>query len=93
MIIYHDGSCFCWWKEWKVKMECKKYMHLSHFQKCLDMQQTYVLKHKVEEHTQWNHLIMKKFQNQFMSKLLHQELKKIRNEVGKLEVGELKILL
>lgn len=31
--------------------------------KCLVMQQTYVLKHKVEEHTLWNLLTMKKFQN------------------------------
>ena len=28
---------------------------LFHYQKCLDMQQTYVQKHKVEEHIQWNH--------------------------------------
>jgi translation elongation factor EF-G len=33
-------------------------------QKCLDMQQTYVQKHKEEEHIQWNHHIMRKFQNQ-----------------------------
>ena len=36
-----------------------------HFLKCLDMQQIYVQKHKVEEHILWNHLIMKKFQNQY----------------------------
>ena len=46
------------------------------FIKCLVMQQNYVLEHKVEEHIQWNHLIMKKFQNQFLKQLCLQELKK-----------------
>ena len=36
---------------------------LFHYQKCSDMLQTYVQKHKVEEHTLWNHHTMKKFQN------------------------------
>ena len=36
-----------------------------HFLKCLDMLQTCVLKHKVEELIQWNHHTMKKFQSQY----------------------------
>ena len=52
-------------KVWMEAMECKKFTHLSHYLKCLDMLQTYVQKHKVEEHTLWNHHTMKKFQNQF----------------------------
>ena len=59
-------------------MECKKYMHLFHYQKCLVMQQTYVQKLKVEVHTLWNHLIMKKFQNQYLKQSLLQE-KKLNN--------------
>ena len=33
---------------------------------------------KVEEHTLWNLLIMKKYQNQFLKLLYHQEQKKIK---------------
>ena len=66
------------WKVWMVMMEYKKFMHLFHFQKCLVMQLNYVLEHKVEEHTLWNLLIMKKYQNQFLKLLYHQEQKKIK---------------
>ena len=46
-------------------------------QKCLVMQLNYVLEHKVEEHTLWNLLIMKKYQNQFLKLLYHQEQKRL----------------
>ena len=54
---------------WMQMMECKKFTHLFHCQKCLVMRQTYVLKLKVEVHTLWNHLTMKKFQNLYLKQL------------------------
>ena len=53
------------WKEWKQGAGNQIIRGFIPLSEMFDMQQTYVQKHKEEEHMQWNHHTMKKFQNQY----------------------------
>lgn len=56
------------------KMEFIYLMHSFHFQKCLDMQQTLEVTHKVEQHIQCNLTTMTKYQLQFKKRYLAKEM-------------------